>query len=73
MKVGRHAVAVETKAVLLLTAKPSMEQRLIEEAMQFGAVLHQHTEFRVYVGRNPSDSFPGWRTERCTDRFLRVG
>jgi hypothetical protein len=33
MKVGRRAVAVEHKALLLPTAKPSMKQRLIEESM----------------------------------------
>jgi len=44
MKVGRRDVAVENKALLLLTAKPSMKQRLIEESMQFGTVLLQRIE-----------------------------
>ena len=37
MKVGRRDVAVENKALLLLTAKPSIKQRLVEESVQFGA------------------------------------
>jgi len=44
MKVGRCDVAVENKALLLLTAKPSMKQCLIDESMQFGAVLLQRIE-----------------------------
>jgi hypothetical protein len=39
MKVGRRDVAVENKALLLLTAKPSMKQRLIEESTQLGTAL----------------------------------
>jgi hypothetical protein len=43
MKVGR-GVAVENKALLLLTAEPSMKQRLIEKSTQLGATLLQRIE-----------------------------
>lgn len=45
MKVGRRDVAVENKALLLLTAKPSMKRQLIEESTQLATVL---------LGRIPS-------------------
>jgi hypothetical protein len=39
MRVGRRGVAVENKALILLTAKASMKQRLIQESEQLGSVL----------------------------------
>jgi hypothetical protein len=39
MKVGRRDVIVENKALLLLTAKPSVKQRLIVESTQIGTAL----------------------------------
>jgi hypothetical protein len=41
MRVGRRDVAVQNKALVVLTAKPSLKQRLIEESTQLAAVLVQ--------------------------------
>jgi hypothetical protein len=41
MKVGRRDVAVENKALILLTAKTSMKQRLVDESTKFGTLLLQ--------------------------------
>jgi hypothetical protein len=46
MKVGQRDVAVENKALVLLTAKPSTKQRLITEAKQFATVLLERIESR---------------------------
>jgi hypothetical protein len=44
MNVGRRGIPVENKALLLLTAVPSMKERLIEESTQFATALFQRME-----------------------------
>jgi len=44
MRVGRRDVAVENKALVLLTAKASKKQSLIEEAKQLGSALLQRMD-----------------------------
>jgi hypothetical protein len=44
MNVNGRNVAVEHKALVLLTAKPSMRRRLIEESTRFGSTLLQRME-----------------------------
>ena len=61
MKVGRRDVAVENKALLLLTAKPSMKRRLIEDSTRLGAALLQRLESSSkcvnVIARIPRDPF----------------
>lgn len=44
MRVGQRDVAVENKALILLTAKASMKQRLIQESKQLGSAIAERIE-----------------------------